>query len=98
MFQLLSIMKMNEEYVEARIKPRQTRNHSFLMRKKPLPQASARRERLVACLISELRDLQVLTAVHLLCSSSDGQEPAPIQELYRHKAKAIISKWPSCGS
>lgn len=98
MLQLQSFLKMNEEYVKAQIKQIKTRNHSFLICKKPLLQASAKRKRLVACLISELRDLQVLTVVHLLFLSSHGQEPAPIQELCRHKSNIIISKWPSCGS
>lgn len=98
MLQLQSFLKINEEYVKVQIKQIKSRNHSFLMCKKPLLQVSAGRKRLVACLISELRGLQVLTVVHLLCLSSDGQEPAPIQELCRHKSKVIISKWPSCGS
>lgn len=55
---------------------------------------------LVACLISELRDLQVLTILHPLCFSSDldGQEPMPAQELCRHKSSVIKPKWVSCGS
>lgn len=98
MLQLQSFLKMNEEYVKAQIKSIKTRNHSFLMCMKPLLKASAGRKRLIVHLISELRDLQLLTAVHLLCLPSDGQEPTPVQGLYRHKSKVIISKWPSCGS
>lgn len=100
MLQLQSYLNVTEKYVKAQIKKIKSRNHSFLMCKKPLSQVSAGGKMLVACLISELRDLQVLTVVHLLSLSPelDGQEPNPAQELCRHKSKLISPKWPSCGS
>lgn len=97
MWQLQLFLKKYSKEKMAQIK---TRNHIFPMCKKPLLQVSPGRKMLVACLISELRDLQLLTILNLLCFSSDldRQEPMPAQELCRHKSNVIKPKWVSCGS